>query len=247
MQNISSTAPAERSARTVAQDRRHVRPVNLTTDQHAAFLGLQHVSHQLSKHLLSTPTLSKPCAIGITSAIDNEGKTTTSISLASALASEKGKPVVLIEADLDNPTMADDFGIDSNTGILSYLTGKSPANSIAQQTQMPNLFVVPASKFKTGNQKQTFLLTKRLPELLAGLRNQFFFTVLDLPPLLLDRNTRAMIDTLDGILLVVRADVTPLEKFKSAVNQIEGANLMGVVQIGPPSRMPKWASSVISG
>lgn len=247
MQNISSgPASAGYSSRAPAENRQRVRPVSITSDQHASFLGLLNVSRQLSKHLLKTEALSKPCAIGITSALDNEGKTTVSISLASALILEKGKPAVVIEADLDNPTLADDFGLDSALGISNYLAGKSAANSIAQPTQTPNLFAVPASKYQTAGQKPTNALSKRLPELLAAFRNQFFFTIVDLPPLLSDKNTRPMLEMLDGVLLVVRAGVTPMEKFKSAVRELEGARLMGVVQIGAPDNMPRWLSSVIS-
>ncbi len=199
----------------------------------------------MASQLLSSERLSKPCAIGITSSLNNEGKTTVSIALASALALENRKQSVLVEADMDNPSIADDFGLDPAHGISNYLAGMSPANSVVQPTQTPNLFAIAANKYPDATKNNTSLLRKRFPELLAALKNQFFFTIVDLPPVS-DANTKALVECLDGVLLVVRANVTPIEKLKAAAREMEGPKLMGVIQVGPEVRVPRWFTSLTS-
>src|SRR6185436_3797955 len=82
-----------------------------------------------------------PKVIVITSSFAREGKTTTSINLATVLA-QMGKPVLLVDADLRRPRLQKVFRGKMNVGLVNHLAAGVPIEEVIQETNVPNLSVV---------------------------------------------------------------------------------------------------------
>jgi succinoglycan biosynthesis transport protein ExoP len=98
----------------------------------------------LRTSLLLTSLGGPPKVILITSALPEEGKTTTSINCAIVLA-QRGTRVLLIDADLRRPSIHKTLGMGPRVGLSNVLTGSaSIAQAIVRSNILPNLFVLPA-------------------------------------------------------------------------------------------------------
>jgi uncharacterized protein involved in exopolysaccharide biosynthesis len=94
--------------------------------------------------ILLSASGSPPRVMLITSALPQEGKTTTSINTAVTLA-QKGARVLLADADLRRPSIHKVFNIKPKVGLSTVLTGSSKLeNTITHVPQLPNLFLLPA-------------------------------------------------------------------------------------------------------
>jgi capsular exopolysaccharide synthesis family protein len=178
-----------------------------------------------------------PRVLLITSPAPGEGKTTVSSNLAIALA-ETGRRVLLIDADLRRPSLHEIFALPNVWGLSSLLKRSKPVTecpfaSIAQETAVPGLFVVPSGPPPSTGTSQ-LLHSCRVVELLGRLRTEFDSILIDTPPMLQIADARVLAPLADGVLLVLRAGQTPRETARAAINRLLGdhASLLGVVLNG---------------
>ena len=85
----------------------------------------------------------RPRSILVTSALPGEGKSTTAVNLAIALA-QTGARTLIVELDMRRPTLASRLALDADRGMSRYLSGQSHFYCEIQQSAAPNLFVVAA-------------------------------------------------------------------------------------------------------
>ncbi len=81
----------------------------------------------------------------VTSSIPSEGKTSTTINLAIALA-DAGKRVALLDADLRKPKVAEYLGIEGGAGLTDVLIGRASVNDVMLPWGGRSLYVLPAGK-----------------------------------------------------------------------------------------------------
>jgi capsular exopolysaccharide synthesis family protein len=119
--------------------------------------------------------------IGFTSSTSGEGKTFCCTNLAAELALS-GKRTILIETDMRKPTMAGYFGFDSRAvGLSSYLNGDCSLAEAIQQPDVPNMSVLAAGPIPENALE--LLEMPRLATLIAQLRQEYDYVVIDAPPL----------------------------------------------------------------
>jgi Mrp family chromosome partitioning ATPase len=246
-----------------ASERFASRPVRsaerLNGKQRQALTDLQRTWQRLALQVVRGSGKGKaataPQAIGVTSAIHGEGRTTAAIGLASALALETGERVALLEVDWEHPTLAADFQTDPLPGIVDYAQGRCDWEDIFRKTALDNLAFAPIGgrqhhrKAAAASVDATpGLLRQSMPAILRQLKEEFHYIVLDLPPVLSNSlHTEGVIRALDGSLLVVRAGVTPLRQVRDALQWIGEERLKGIIHVGPPSAVPRWVSELLLG
>ncbi|HPE59419.1 MAG TPA: polysaccharide biosynthesis tyrosine autokinase [Thiolinea sp.] len=119
--------------------------------------------------------------IFITSAKANEGKTTVSVNLASTYA-HAGNRVLLIDADLRNPSMHKLLGVKNTQGLTNYLSGRLAQDKLIQSANVQNLDVIAAGE--TAHDPAELLANRRMEDLLKAATEHYDIVILDGPPVL---------------------------------------------------------------
>ena len=160
----------------------------------------------LRTSLLLTFPGGPPKVILITSALPEEGKTTTSVNSAIVLA-QKGTRVLLIDADLRRPSIHKTLGMGPTLGLSHVLTGTaSLQQAIIPSTILPDLFLLPAGT-PPPNPAELLASTK-MKNVLEDLRKHYDHIVIDSPPTLSVTDAVVMSTAADAVVLVIRSGHT---------------------------------------
>lgn len=156
-------------------------------------------------------------SILVSSAVPEEGKSTTSLSLAISMA-QRGARTVLIEADLRKPVMQKRLlGEGDHKGAADFLSDQADFDEIVQPTQIPNLFVIAAGRVNKSS-GELLLRRPRVEKLLQLARGEFEQVIVDSAPLLAVSDTLTIARHFKNIALVVRSHKTPRRMVKRAVD-----------------------------
>ncbi len=170
-----------------------------------------------------------PKVLLVTSALPQEGKTTTSINLAIVLA-QQGRRVLLVDADLRRPSIHRSFGFRSTPGLSEALAGREKPEKIVHQTAtLPNLFIVPAGS--TPPHPAELLSSVVFTNFLNMWRQEFDHVVIDTPPILSVTDAVLLSVISDRVVIVIRAGKTTrtaLRRSRTLLGQVQ-ANVLGVV------------------
>lgn len=143
----------------------------------------------------------------VTSAIEDEGKTTVAIELAYAIALT-GRSVALVELDLRRPSFHRRFELDRSLGATSVLTHQAELSEVltAPVPELPDLAVLPAGPLPPNPSE--LLGTPAVSEMLAELASGDRIVIVDSPPLNPVADTQVLLDdpALNGVLIVGRLD-----------------------------------------
>jgi polysaccharide biosynthesis transport protein len=170
-----------------------------------------------------------PKVIMVTSALPQEGKTTTSINTAVVLA-QKGVRVLLIDADLRRPSIHKTLGMGPHSGLSNVLTGSTTLEqAITRTAVLPNLYVVPAGTPPPNPAE--LLASANLKEVLDRLREQYDHIVIDTPPSLSVTDAVVLSPRADAVVLVIRSGQTTkqaLRRSRDILMQVN-AKVVGVL------------------
>jgi polysaccharide biosynthesis transport protein len=192
----------------------------------------------LRTSLLLTNLGAPPKVIIITSALPQEGKSTTSISCANVLA-QKGIRVLLIDADLRRPSIHKTLGMGPRSGLSNVLTGSATLQQvIARSPVLPNVFVLPAGTPPPNPAE--LLASSNMRDVLEELRGQYDHIVIDTPPTLSVTDAVVLSPRADAIVLVIRSGQTTKQALRRArdllmqVNAKVSGVLLNAVDLSSP-------------
>jgi Mrp family chromosome partitioning ATPase len=144
-----------------------------------------------------------------------------------------------VEANLDRPQLAEDFGVDEGLGLIGLLTGRATPAEVYRPTGYDNLSILPAGR-PSGERLGRILRSSRLPSVLEALRGDHDVVLVDLPGLLAHSDAPIVAGLTDGLLFVVRGGVTPAAMVDDALREIASSTVRGVVMNGARSSIPGW-------
>lgn len=183
----------------------------------------------LRTSLLLSSLGAPPKVIMITSALPQEGKTTTSINCAVVLA-QKGVRVLLIDADLRRPSIHKTLGMGPHSGLSNVLTGSTTLEqAITRTTILPNLFVLAAGTPPPNPAE--LLASSHMKDVLDRLREQYDHIVIDTPPSLSVTDAVVLSPRADAVVLVIRSGQTTkhaLRRSRDILTQVN-ARVVGVL------------------
>jgi capsular exopolysaccharide synthesis family protein len=178
--------------------------------------------------LLFMPSRS-PRVIVVTSARAAEGKTVTSLNLATALA-QSGSRVLLIEADLRHPRCHRMLGLYTGPGLSNYLAGQhDDLDAMVHYLEPPGLAFIPSGPIPPNPAE--LLGSARMHELLRACRARYDFVIVDTPPVLPVTDAVVVAPRADGVILVVKGNATPRQLVRRAHERLAqtGARLLGTI------------------
>lgn len=161
----------------------------------------------------------------VTSSISGEGKTFTSINLASVF-SLSGKRTLIIGADMRRPKIVDDFKIANDIGLSSYLAGLAEFDAVVNPTQYDNLFLVSGGPVPPNPSE--LILGKRMEEFMRLAKEQFDIVVIDSPPLAIVADAFELAKFADHTIFLVRQDYTPKILLRSIEDYSSSGKLKNV-------------------
>lgn len=168
-------------------------------------------------------------SIMVTSALGGEGKSFTALNLAVSLAQEYDHTVLLVDADLRKPSLHEYLGILSGPGITDCLTSGIDLSSVIIQTGIGKLSLLQAGK--AVKNPVELLSSLKMKELLSEMKHRYSdrYLIIDTPPLLPFAETQAICSLVDGIILVVRQEMTPVQSIKDSLDILQGKRMLGIV------------------
>lgn len=166
--------------------------------------------------------------IGVTSAVDGEGKTTISLNIASYISANGDRNVLLVDCDLIKTDMTDMLGFNGNSGLSDYLQKDGEGKDLLfQKSTLKNLFFVSAGDPVPNSSE---LLTKNLfGDLVDIIRGKYDIVILDLPPVVSTPDPASIKNLVDGYILVYHAGETPRDLLEYAIDEIGVDRVIGVV------------------
>ena len=188
--------------------------------------------------------------LGVTSPGHGEGKTLTAVNLAISLAMESTQTVLLVDANLRNPSIHDVFGLKDCAGLSDYLLDDVPVENLLVHPGIGRFVLLPGGR---AIQNSTEILTS--PKMLALVeefkhRYPSRIVIFDLPPLLKTADVLAFSPYTDALLLVVEEGNTSVEDLQRALMLVKDSRpVLGTVlnkagQLGAtPASMRKLLAS----
>jgi capsular exopolysaccharide synthesis family protein len=174
----------------------------------------------------------------VTSALPGEGKTTSVCNLAITMAAAD-KRVLVVEADLRRPSLADLLGLERSAGLTDVLAGRVRSQQVIQPWA-GGRFDVLASGPLPPNPSE-LLASRQMAALLSDLRERYDVVLIDSPPLLPVTDAAAMAPSTDGAILICRFNKTTREQVGRAAEALAAVSvpLLGTVFTMVPGSGPR--------
>jgi capsular exopolysaccharide synthesis family protein len=221
------------------------RSAPVAVEEEAPHTGGDEEYQKLRANLLTALGPSSMRTILVTSARHHEGATTVALGLATTLAKDRDARVLLIEANLRTPTLSRALPVSSETGLLDYLQGRQAVESVVTRLDVGGFSVVLAGPITNGAAQS--LDFELVGDLLARVRPEYDFVVIDSPPVNQYADASVLASKVDGVILVVEADRTPLAEAEAAKRQLErvGGRILGVVLNRKRSYIPAFLEALL--
>jgi succinoglycan biosynthesis transport protein ExoP len=164
--------------------------------------------------------------IALASTLPGEGKTTSSLSLARVMALS-GDKVLLVDMDVRRAGLARALQLNTSAGLVEVLGGTATLDDAIVDDQVPGLKLLPVRQ-PTFSAEDLFG-GGAIDELLAKLKGEFDYVLLDTPPMLGIADARTLATKVDGVLLLIKWNSTPIPVIDAALAGLEqdGAAVIG--------------------
>ncbi len=156
----------------------------------------------------------------VTSAINGEGRSTTVCNLGLALA-EAGTRVLIVDADLREPSIARCLSIDGTVGLTDVLVNRISVER-ALQPIGPTLDVLPSGLLPPNPSE--LLASNRMVHLLTALRGKYDVILIDTAPLIPVTDAAVLAPRADGVLVLVRHGRTVVQDVQAAKDALDAVS-----------------------
>ncbi len=184
-------------------------------------------------HLIDS---TKSNVIGITSAVDNEGKTTLAINLALSICTGGDKSVLLVDADLIKCSITSKFGLKGAPGLSHFLNGNEKGADILVddsgvialwESGVENLSVIPSGN--PVDNSADLLIKNTFNNLVNDMRGGFDLVIVDLPPVVSTPDPASIKEKIDKYIFSYHTGKTPRGLLEDAIHEIGKEKILGVV------------------
>ncbi len=166
--------------------------------------------------------------IGMTSAMQGDGKSTVTSNLAVS-ASQVGLRVLVIDADLRRPSQHRYFSVDITGGITDIVEGRLQWKDAVKTTDAENVSIITAGS--STNTPAELLQSAAFDELLKAASDEYDLVMIDLPPVLAVSDPLIVAPKVGGLVIVVRASTARRDEVLNMIRRLQstGGELVGCV------------------
>jgi protein-tyrosine kinase len=165
--------------------------------------------------------------IVVTSPNKGDGKSLTAANLALTMAQEFQQRVLLIDGDLRRPAVHALFGISDRPGLTDVLMGGAELNQALVNVENHHLTLLPAGAIPSHPAE--LLGSASMRRVLDTLRTRFDRILIDMPPVAPLADLHILAPMADGLLMIVRAGVTPKPAIERALAGLDASKVLGLV------------------
>jgi capsular exopolysaccharide synthesis family protein len=168
--------------------------------------------------------------IALVSAVPGEGKTTVAASFATFVA-KSGSRVLVIDADLRNPSMTNTLGYTNAPGLLDLVANNVPLDEIVITDTKYKFDFLPAAARSKPSNSSDILNSQQFKQTLKSAAKHYDYVLVDLPPILPVVDVKAAAHLFDAFVLVVEWGSTSADELLRAVSisPIVSERLLGAV------------------
>jgi capsular exopolysaccharide synthesis family protein len=176
--------------------------------------------------------------LAVTSANSGEGKSTCAVNLATVTAMSVGRNVLLIDCDLRRPKIHWTLGLQPQVGLAEVLLNQATATDAIQKLDGINLDILPVRTIPPNPSE--LLASPEMQRLLEEVSGRYDRIILDTPACLGLPDAKSVSEICDGLVMVVRADVTPKEEVQAALDILDRRRVVGLVLNGSESTREQY-------
>jgi len=158
-----------------------------------------------------------------------EGKSMICMNTASVFA-DQGKRVLIVDADMRRPSVAKTYHLKNNFGLSTLLASRRlKIEEVIQRVGSENLDVLPSGIIPPNPTE--LLDSKRMDEIITTLKENYDLILFDLPPVVSVTDAQILATKVDGVILVIRKEITTTEDIYKAKDLLElvNANILGAI------------------
>ena len=184
----------------------------------------------LRTHILQKTKKENLNTIMFTGPRPNEGKSLTTINVAISISQEIDQTVLIVDADLRNPSVHKYFGISGKKGLVDFLKGGIPIPELLIHPEgIGKLVILPGGK--PAGDAAELIKSPQMVDLVHELKHCYHdrYVLFDLPPVLNFADALAFAPLVDGIVLVVEAGRTTREDLAQCLEMFKNFNVLGFV------------------
>jgi len=213
------------------KDRRRTPAISFESDNSIIAEAFRKVRTNLQFLAVDNP----PRVIVVTSSMPSEGKSTTAINIALALA-ESEYSVALVDGDLRRPRLDTYLDLIGSVGFSTVLAGSATLEDVLQKSSFENVSVLTSGPVPPNPSE--LLGSQAARKVLDELRAHFDYVIIDSSPLLAVTDAAILAAAADGVLIIARSGQTKREQLGHAVGSLKdvGATLLGAVFTMTPTR-----------
>ena len=166
--------------------------------------------------------------IMITSSGPREGKSSTIANLAVSIA-QTGKSVIVIDADMRNPTQHKLFGLDNGQGLSVALLQDQDSRKYVKETAVPGVMVLTGGPIPPNPAE--LIGSKRMKRLIEEFSQEYDMVLIDTPPIIAVTDAALLAQEVDGVILVLASGEVNKDYALRAKEQLDkvGAKILGAV------------------
>jgi len=167
--------------------------------------------------------------VGVSSPSIGDGKTTTAINLAGALAQARETKVLLIDMDLRRPAVSGQLGLRgfNPKGVVAVLGAGASLDEVIVELPMFNLSIIPSGPRQSAPYE--LLKSSRLHQMIDEARRRFDYVIVDTPPVIAVPDCRVISSAVDGFLIIVNAHKTPTRMLGETVSVLGQSKVLGLI------------------
>lgn len=187
-------------------------------------------SYKAARTNIAYSILKKGCKkVAFTSSTKSEGKTVTSINVASALAQQVDTKVLVVECDLRRPRVNTALKIEPTPGLTNYLNDECSLEDIIKDTKIDNLKAIAYGAIPPNPSE--LLASEAMADLIKTAEKEYDYIIFDTPPVGIVIDAVPILKAADGVVIVARNNSTTYPELAKTVETVErtDAKIIGVI------------------